>query len=159
MITYPVNIETDRFTFKLSGDVRRTQRWPRADGQRIANAAPGLIILQESRAAVPSFNPLTQKLSEGAWVDDEPNQTAIWTRTVLALSSEELATVADSADREAKRTLVANAIPTLRQWAIDARAVTVTSGNAVQTLQVVVTRLATFFDRFADLLQAQRLDQ
>jgi hypothetical protein len=53
--------------------------------------------------------------------------------------------------REAR---IAAAVPVLRQWATDARATTVTQGNAVATLQVVVTRLGTFFDNFADLLQS-----
>lgn len=36
---------------------------------------------------------------------------------------------------------------------------TVTSGNAVQTLQVTVDRLGIFFDRFADMLEVQGVDQ
>lgn len=46
-----------------------------------------------------------------------------------------------------------NAVAVLRQWAADADAVTVTSGNAVATLATVVDRLGVFFDRFADLLE------
>lgn len=53
--------------------------------------------------------------------------------------------------REARITA---AIPVLRQWASDARGTTVTAGNAVATLQVVVNRLGVFFDNFADLLQS-----
>jgi hypothetical protein len=53
----------------------------------------------------------------------------------------------------ARRESFAQAIGTLRQWAKDADAVTVTQGNAVQVLQVVVDRLGVFFDRFADLLE------
>jgi len=45
-------------------------------------------------------------------------------------------------------------VPTLRQWASDARGTTVTAGNAVATLQVVVNRLGTFFDGMADLIEA-----
>lgn len=45
-----------------------------------------------------------------------------------------------------------NAISVLRQWADDAQSTTVTSGNAVAVLTVVVGRLGVFFDRFADLL-------
>ena len=50
---------------------------------------------------------------------------------------------------------LANAVATLRQWADDADAVTVTSGNAVATLALVVDRLGVFFDRFADLVEHQ----
>jgi len=50
---------------------------------------------------------------------------------------------------------LSGAVVTLRQWATDAQAVTVTAGNAVQTLQIVVGRLGIFFDRFADLLVAE----
>lgn len=46
-------------------------------------------------------------------------------------------------------------IATLRQWAADARATNVTQGNAVATLQTVVNRLGTFFDRFADDLETR----
>jgi len=159
MITYPVNTATDRFTFNLGATTRRNQLWPRADGQAIANADPGLIVLQESIAALPVFNPATQRLDSGTWIDTPANQTAVFTFTAIALTAEELAVNADNADRAAKRLLVKNAIPTLRQWAIDARAVTVTSGNAVATLQTIVNRLATFFDRFADLLEVQRMDR
>lgn len=53
----------------------------------------------------------------------------------------------------ARRANFHGAIATLRQWAIDARAVTVTQQNAVAVLQTIVNRLATFFDNFADLLE------
>ncbi len=57
-----------------------------------------------------------------------------------------------------KRSNVAQSVTTLRQWAIDAQGTTVTTGNAVATLQTVVDRLGVFFDRFADLIESQRLD-
>lgn len=47
------------------------------------------------------------------------------------------------------------AVATLRTWSSQASGTTVTSGNAVATLQTVVTRLGIFFDRFADLLDHQ----
>lgn len=117
-----------------------------------------MVALRESESAKPSFNPLTQKLS-GAWVDDPQANTAVFTWSVVSLTAEEAAAAALEADRDAKRQLVAQAIPTLRQWASDARGVTVTSGNAVATLQTVVNRLGTFFDRFADLLEGTRIDR
>lgn len=49
---------------------------------------------------------------------------------------------------------IAAALPVLRQWASDARTTTATAGNAVATLNVVIARLGTFFDNFADLLQS-----
>ena len=58
-----------------------------------------------------------------------------------------------SALAQARNDRIRAALPVLRQWASDARATTVTSGNAVATLQVVVNRLGTFFDNFADLLE------
>ena len=60
-------------------------------------------------------------------------------------------------DRATKGTAVDQAVATLRQWADDAEAVTVTSGNAVATLQTVVDRLGVFFDRFADLIESDKL--
>lgn len=50
---------------------------------------------------------------------------------------------------------VSQAVTALRQWATDAENTTVTTGNAVATLQVVVDRLGTFFDRFADLIETR----
>lgn len=49
-----------------------------------------------------------------------------------------------------------DAVATLRTWADQARATTVTSSNTTATLQTVVNRLATFFDRFADLVEHQK---
>jgi hypothetical protein len=71
----------------------------------------------------------------------------------------ELAADADAADRAAKALAVSQAVATLRQWAVEARGVTVTTTNSVVVLQTVVTRLGVFFDRFADLVQSQRLDR
>ena len=59
--------------------------------------------------------------------------------------------------QDAKRQAVDNAVATLRQWADDAEATTVTSGNAVATLNTVVDRLGVFFDRFADLVESRQL--
>ena len=82
--------------------------------------------------------------------------------TLRAMSSSELAVwdseeAADTAAAESdtRRTSLTGAVVTLRQWADDANATTVTSGNAVATLQVVVDRLGVFFDRFADLIVEQ----
>jgi len=72
--------------------------------------------------------------------------TVISSRQVVRDVTEQLA----FATREAN---LAASVATLRQWASDARGTSVTSGNAVATLQVVVNRLGVFFDQFADLLQ------
>jgi len=60
-------------------------------------------------------------------------------------------------ERQAKATAVENAVATLRQWADDAEATTVTGGNAVATLNTAVRRLGVFFDRFADLIESRQL--
>lgn len=159
MITYPVDVTNDRFTFKLDGDVKRGVRWPRTDGLQIQNANPSLVILKESTAALPSFDPATQTLDTGSWADDPVNQTAVFTRSVVQLSAQEIAKRADNAAREVKRQSVAQAIPTLRTWATQLQGVTVTAGNAVTVLQGLVDRQKVFYDRFADLLEAQRIDQ
>lgn len=75
-------------------------------------------------------------------VDGRP--VKVW--TVRPLTVDELAV----RDRRAR---LAAAADVLREWAAEAALVTVTSTNAVQVLNVVVDRLAVFFDRFADLLE------
>jgi hypothetical protein len=158
MITYPVS-ESDRFTFKLNGTTKRRVKWTRADGMPINDPEPGLVILKESIAPIPAYNAATHKLNEGEWIDDEANQTATFTFSVVPLSELELSEVAANQDRSNKRVNLSQAIATLRQWSDQAETTTVTNGNAVQTLQLVVNRLGVFFDRFADLLEVQRLDQ
>ena len=69
------------------------------------------------------------------------------------------ATELDNDDRETKRTTVGNSVDTLRQWALDAQSTSVTNGNNNNVTQTMVDRLGVFFDRFADLIEAQRLDQ
>lgn len=79
----------------------------------------------------------------------------VWQKGAALLAQE-----SDAADRLTKRgNLNAQAIAALRQWADDAESTTATSGNAVAVLNTVLDRLAIFFDRFADLLEAQRMDQ
>lgn len=50
-------------------------------------------------------------------------------------------------------TLLQNGIITLKQWADEAEAITVTSGNSVAVLNTTMDRLAIFFDRFANLCE------
>jgi hypothetical protein len=79
----------------------------------------------------------------------------VWNSTTRALDTvldwiDPAVTQQEWFDREDR---LATSIENLRQWADQAEATTVTSGNAVATLQTVVTRLGVFFDRFADLLE------
>jgi hypothetical protein len=113
-------------------------------------------IVQEAR---PAFNAATQKLVANA-IESGSNpivRTLGW--DIIALSQAELDEIADRAARDAKKTLVANAIPTLRTWATELQAVTVNSGNAVATLQALIDRQEIFYARFADLLEYQRIDK
>ena len=83
--------------------------------------------------------------------------TMVW--TAVAKTVEEQAAEADTADRQLKGANITPAmIQTLRDWATQADSVTVTQGNAVATLQTLVDRTGVFFDRFADLIEAQRFD-
>ena len=107
----------------------------------------------------PVFNPATQKLVATA-VETGSNPIVLtrnW--TITALTQSELDAIADIATRKAKKTLVANAIPTLRAWATQLEGVTVNAGNAVAVLQALIDRQEVFYARFADLLEAQRIDQ
>lgn len=113
-------------------------------------------IVQEAR---PAYNAATQKLVATA---NETGSNPI-VRTlgwrVVALTQAELDAIADRNARNAKKALVAAAIPTLRTWATQLEGVTVTSGNAVATLQALIDRQEIFYARFADLLEYQRIDQ
>lgn len=80
-------------------------------------------------------------------------------KSIRALTAEELAVIADDADRKAKMASIGGKVSVLRQWADDAESTTVTSGNAVATLQQVVNRLGKFFDNFADLIEGRRYDK
>lgn len=155
MITYPVNVSSDTFTVKRNGTViARGSKWPRADGMQIAGLDPAISILKESESARPAFDAATQKLS-AAWVDDDVNQSAVYTWSVVQLDAGELAAISDAAANAAKKASLVSAIATLRSWATQASATTVTAGNAVATLQTVVTRLGVFFEHFAKLLETQ----
>lgn len=79
--------------------------------------------------------------------------TEVWTERPK--TSDEL----DNDDRDTKLVTVAASIATLRQWAVDAASTNVTNGNNTAVTQTVVDRLGVFFDRFADLIEAQRLDK
>jgi len=66
--------------------------------------------------------------------------------------------------RLAKRTAVGGSVATLRQWSTDAATThtnwpTMTAGQKDSTQREVIRRLGIFFERFADLIEAQSLDQ
>ena len=152
MITYPVSPD-DRFSFREGIVTTRGMKWPRADLLQLTGAPADLVIMREVIAAAPAFNAATHKISGGTWSDDEADQVATYTPSVVALDSAELADSAAATVRAAKRAAVVSAVSTHRTWSVEAAATTVTSGNAVATLQTVVRRLGTFFDRFADLIE------
>ena len=60
-----------------------------------------------------------------------------------------------AADRDVKRGNYQGAVTTLRTWSDQAENTTVTSGNAVATLQQMVDRSGIMWDRFADLIEAE----
>lgn len=120
-------------------------------------------LLDTGNAASFGYYPIDESAVRPA---DTPTTT--WDRTVPFVTDQfvvtwieraKTATELDNDDRAAKGVTVGGSVPTLRAWAADAQSTTVTSGNAVATLQVVVDRLGVFFDRFADLIETQRLDQ
>jgi len=113
-------------------------------------------IVQEDR---PAYNTATQKLVANASESGSNPIVRTLGWDIVSLTQEELNEIADRAARNAKKTLVANAIPTLRTWATELSAVTVTSGNAVATLQALIDRQEIFYARFADLLEYQRIDK
>lgn len=119
----------------------------------------GVEVVRIVQVARPAYDPATQKLVATA-VETGSNPIVLtrdW--SIVALTQPELDVIADNAARNAKRTLVANAIPTLRTWVTQLEAVTVTSGNAVATLQALIDRQEVFYARFADLLEYQRIDK
>lgn len=108
----------------------------------------------------PQFDPQTQVLTRGEAFLSDPS-TPMVMYTIRPKTADQLATEAEARaraeDLERKGINVGQAVATLRQWADDADAVTVTTGNAVQVLQVTLDRMGVFFDRFADLIEHQGL--
>lgn len=115
------------------------------------------VALTEGNADDYGYHPLTEvarpsvdhvrtvELVGGVWSE-------VWT---FSQEAEDARLAAE--DRETKRTNVANAVATLRQWARDAEATTATSGNAVAVLNSVVDRLGILCDRLADIAQSRSL--
>lgn len=91
MITYPVDI-TKTYTFKVDGKVNRRAKWPNDWGTPLEVEQ---VILEESMAPLPvegvDYDPETQKIGPGEWIDDELNQTATFVRPVVQLTETEIA--------------------------------------------------------------------
>jgi hypothetical protein len=115
-----------------------------------------------TREPQPAYDPATHRIERVVTISPDKSSVAV-TWQVIALTAEEIAAraaaTADAADRTAKRTSVGQSVATLRQWATEARATTVTNTNDAAVTQTMVNRLAVFFDRFADLIHAQELDR
>jgi hypothetical protein len=105
----------------------------------------------------PAYDPATEVLENGGVVVVAGRP--VFDYTVRPKTAAEVEAEADLADRRLKGAQIGREVVTLRQWADDAEAVTVTSGNAVATLNIIIDRLAVFFDRFADLIEHQGLDR
>jgi hypothetical protein len=156
-ITYPVS-STDRFVFyRISTQdiLRKNVKWPRADGQPINSPDPDIGPAIMVFPAAPAYDPATEKLTQQG-VLDAPNETYTVNWVIVALTAQEQAEYAEQQALNTKLVNLETAIATLRQWALDAQGVTVTSGNAVAVLQQVVDRSGVFYDKFADLLETQR---
>jgi hypothetical protein len=111
-----------------------------------------------TRQAQPAFDSNTQRLQKVVTVAPDKSSVAITWNVVAVPQATIDATAlsfAEAVERDQKRQRGKDAVATLRQWALDAQATTVTSGTAVATLQIVVTRLGKFFDNFADLIESQ----
>jgi len=104
----------------------------------------------------PEYDPATQKVNTARTVLATEVRDK---KNVVALTSEELAKIADNADRDAKIASVGRKVATLREWADIASETTVTTGNAVNILQQMVNNLGKFYDAFADLIEGQRIDK
>ena len=108
---------------------------------------------QVATVDAPASTPTTTYVEE-----IRPDGAGGWEQMWIArpLTQDELDWAAAMATRDTHNTALNGAIPTLRQWATDAAAVTVTTGNNTAVTQTMVDRLAIFFDRFADLLEERR---
>jgi len=76
--------------------------------------------------------------------------TEVWTYS-QELADQNVA----AADCDVKRGNYQGAVTTLRTWSDQAETMTVTSGNAVATLQQMVDRSGLMWDRLADLIEAE----
>lgn len=85
-----------------------------------------------------------------SWVLHGSQWVETWTERDK--TADELARAAARAASGARRGDLRGAVRTLRDWSSQMEAHTVTQQNAVNTVQLLVDRMAVFFDRFADLI-------
>lgn len=137
----------DRVLVNQSGDVVATRRQPDTTDAKWLNPVP-------ATQPVPGtdFDPATHKAVD-SWAVNGPNWEQSW--AVVALTQQELDFIAAESARDTKRTNVRNAVATLRQWAVDAQGTNVNSGNNNSVTQTMVDRTGVFFDRFADMIEAE----
>lgn len=151
-ITYPVSTN-DFFSFRIgTNEWVRNQRWKRSDGMPLTGTNAALVIRREIQGAIPNYTNTSHKLAPGTWAEDTNAQTATFTYSLAVLSAGE-------SNQIVKTLNLSNSIVTLRLWSTQAAGTTVTTNNHVTVLQTMVTRMGIFFDRFADLLEVQHLDQ
>lgn len=154
-ITFPVSSDARFVAYRIStGEIlRKDMKWPNKAGLPVTfdpDIAAAIIV----NVPAPAFDPATEKLEKQETLD-APNEQYLVSFLAVALSQSELDAYAEQQDLQQKRTQLINAINTLRQWSTEAQAVTVTSGNAVNVLQNLIDKQATFYSRFADLLETQ----
>lgn len=145
----------------VTGEIKQVQRLKKT---KPANPQKWLTLKQ---AVKPVYNAETEKLVRTNVVTST-NLTINFVKVRLtsaevdARNAKEAARIAGEAERAArnvKRQRLKNAVATLRQWKVDADATTVTSGNAVATLQQLVNRFGKLSEHMADLLEAERVGE
>jgi len=98
MITYPVNVETTRWSAVRISDnviVKHNQKWPRADGEQVVGLNPDIALLLEVEGAQPGYDPLTHRLVRSAPVIDIPANTHTHGWTTEALTQDEIDNAAE----------------------------------------------------------------
>ena len=119
------------------------------DADTATQEATGWFEVQDT--ARPADTPTTTHDRTIELVADVP--TVVWTERTLTQA--EIDAAADQADRDTKRGNYQGAVATLRTWSEQAETTTVTSGNAVATLQQMVDRSGIMWARLADLIEAE----
>lgn len=153
-ISYPVDVQNDRFSFILGEEELRGRQWPREDGQALVNPEPGLVVMQEVYAADPEYDPATHKLDAGSYDDDPENESTTFSREAVPLTQEELDAIAAAIARAQKWETAQQAVADLRQWATDAENTTVNILNANSVLQDVNDRFGILCSNLADVIEA-----
>jgi hypothetical protein len=105
MITYPVD-KNARFTFVLGADTRRRQKWPRSNGEALVGADQALVIMRETMAPDPAFDPTTHRLGEIVWADNPRAKSTVGRREVVPLTEQEIAEAAEWVAKEEELAIV-----------------------------------------------------